>query len=86
MLGVCVAAGLHLRVEMRDALIKCCAPRVYSGQLASALSQSGHHDRHRCLAVVVKPALHCPCGFVWSGWQVARWLACGLLQAFGPRV
>jgi hypothetical protein len=59
---------------------------VYSGQLASALSQSGHHDRHRCLAVAVKPAAHCPRDFVESGWQVARWLACSLLQAFGPRV
>jgi hypothetical protein len=73
-------------VVMREALNRCCAPLVYSDRLASALSQSGHHDRHRCLAVVVKPALHCLPGFVWSGWQVARWLACGLLQAFGLRV
>lgn len=46
-----------------------------SDQFASALSQSVHHDRHRCPAGMVKPVLHCPRGFAWSGWQVALGLA-----------
>lgn len=86
MLEVCVAAGPFLLVGVRDTLIKCCALLVSSGQLASALSQSGHHDRHRCLAVAVKPSLHFLYGFVWAGWQVTRWLACGSLQALSLRV
>lgn len=32
-LEVCLAAGLHLRVEMRDALVECSAPQVFRARL-----------------------------------------------------